>query len=108
MDIVHGNDLLDIYGPIAGRLSKIPTVQHCRMILSGQAIIKKLITWVVYHINTKVVTISHGVTADMFSIKNKLTKNKVTVCHDWLDGAACAAEKTKHKADNWCITPVRA
>ena len=39
VDIIHGNDLLDIYGPIAGKLSKIPTVQHCRMILFKASLI---------------------------------------------------------------------
>ena len=44
VDVVHGNDLLDIYGPIAGRLSRIPVTQYVRWILVSPVWLKKLLT----------------------------------------------------------------
>lgn len=85
IDLVHGNDLLDIYGPIAGRFAQIPAVQHCRMILPGQSIVKWLLTHIAYHINHTIVAISKGVENDMFSFAEKKIFCKIIVCHDWFD-----------------------
>ena len=85
VDLVHGNDLLDIYGPIAARMSHVPAVQHCRMILPKSSILKYLLTHITYYINNTVVMISKGVRDEMYPFANKINVPKITICHDWFD-----------------------
>jgi len=82
--IVHGNDLLDIYGPIAGRLLGIPVSQHVRWILDSPYIFKKVITNFVYMLNNKIIAVSNGVAKEMFSSNHHVKPNVVT-CYDWID-----------------------
>jgi glycosyltransferase involved in cell wall biosynthesis len=84
VDLVHGNDLLDIYGPVAGILEKKPTVQYVRWILESPVLLKKIITRVVYHINDKVFTVSDGVAKIMFAKKGRVLP-KIITCYDWID-----------------------
>ena len=84
IDLVHGNDLLDIYGPIAGRLSRIPVTQYVRWILVSPAWLKKLLTHIVYSINDIVMTVSDGVAREMFSMNGAVLPN-ITTCYDWID-----------------------
>lgn len=84
IDLVHGNDLLDIYGPIAGRLSRIPVTQYVRWILVSPAWLKKLLTHMVYSINDIVMTVSDGVSREMFSRNGDVLSN-ITTCYDWID-----------------------
>ena len=57
VDIVHGNDLLDIYGPLAGKLMKIPVAQYVRWILVNPRWLKKLLTSMACRINDIVLTV---------------------------------------------------
>jgi len=82
--LVHGNDLLDIYGPVAGQFAGIPTVQHCRMILTS-SVLKKALSGIVRIINNTVISISEGVASEMFSNKQKQIHPKIAICHDWFD-----------------------
>lgn len=84
VDIVHGNDLLDIYGPVAGRLSGVPVIQYVRWILLSPAWLRIALTNIVYKLNNRVLTVSDGVARDMFS-KNGSVKSHVTTCYDWID-----------------------
>ncbi len=84
VDMVHGNDLLDLYGPVAGRLEKKSTTQYVRWILTSPRWLKALITRVVYWINDRVMTVSDGVARSMFSANGQVLPNVVT-CHDWID-----------------------
>lgn len=84
IDLVHGNDLLDIYGPIAGRLSRIPVTQYVRWILVSPAWLKNLLTHIVYSINHIVMTVSDGVAREMFS-RNGAVLSNITTCYDWID-----------------------
>jgi len=84
VDIVHGNDLLDIYGPIAGKIAKIPTVQYVRWILVSPSWLKKLLTFIVYIINDQVMAVSNGVANEMFS-RNGVVLPKIITCYDWID-----------------------
>lgn len=84
VDIVHGNDLLDIYGPIAGRLSSIPVTQYIRWILPSPNWLRIVLTNLVYKINSRVMTVSDGVARDMFS-HNGVVKPSVITCFDWID-----------------------
>lgn len=84
VDIIHGNDLLDIYGPIAGRLSKIPVTQYVRWIIVSPVWLKRLLTGIVYHINNIVLTVSDGVAREMFSRNGNILPNIFT-CYDWID-----------------------
>jgi len=86
VDIVHGNDLLDIYGSIAGRLSRKSVTQYVRWILVSHSIFKNLLTNVVYILNNKVITVSDGVAKEMFSNNGQIKSNVVT-CFDWIDMA---------------------
>ncbi len=83
-ELVHGNDLLDIYGPIAARLEKIPATQYVRWIMVSPVWLKRLITALVYRINHQVMTVSNAVAKEMFS-KNGSVRSRVRVCYDWLD-----------------------
>ena len=82
--IVHGNDLLDIYGPIAGKLLRIPVIQHVRWILISPSIFKKIITNLVYILNNKIITVSNSVSKEMFS-NSHYVKPNVETCYDWID-----------------------
>ena len=84
VNIVHGNDLLDIYGPLAGRLQKIPVTQYVRWILVNPAWLKRVLTDMVYRINDMVLTVSDGVAKEMFSRNGRILSN-VATCYDWID-----------------------
>ena len=90
VDLVHGNDLLDIYGPVAGILEKKPTTQYIRWILESPLILKTAITALVYRLNNRILTVSDGVAKHMFS-KNGMIRPGVVTCYDWID-----MEKTGH------------
>lgn len=85
INLIHSNDLLDIYGSVAGKISHIPTVQHCRMIVSGSPVIKWFLTQIVYQLNDRVIVISKAVANKMFSFSKNLLPNKLTLLHDWFD-----------------------
>ncbi len=84
VDLVHGNDLLDIYGPLAARLEKIPATQYVRWIMVSPVWLKRLITGLVYRLNHRVMTVSRAVAREMFSKDGKVLPG-VSVCYDWLD-----------------------
>lgn len=84
VDIVHGNDLLDIYGPLAGGLMKIPVTQYVRWILVNSVCLKKVLTGIVYRINDIVLTVSDRVAKEMFSRNGGILPN-IATCYDWID-----------------------
>jgi len=84
IDIVHGNDLLDIYGPVAGRIVGIPVAQYIRWILVIPLFFKKILTSFIYLLNDRIITVSDGVAREMFSTNNRI-KRKVITCYDWID-----------------------
>lgn len=84
VDLVHGNDLLDIYGPVAARFEKVASTQYVRWIMVSPVWMKKIITAFVYWVNDQVMTVSQGVALAMFSKKGNILP-KVRVCYDWLD-----------------------
>jgi len=84
VDMVHGNDLLDIYGPVAGILEKKPTTQYVRWILDSPGWLKAIITRFVYGLNDRVLTVSDGVARSMFSKRGRV-RPKVITCYDWID-----------------------
>ncbi len=86
VDLIHGNDLLDIYGPVAALLENRPATQYVRWILESPTWLKKLITALVYQLNTCVMTVSNAVAQKMFSNKQTV-KSRVVTCYDWIDMA---------------------
>lgn len=84
IDLIQGNDLLDVYGPIAGKLSGTKTIQYIRLILTTPPIFKQLITFIVYIINDKIITVSESVASLMFST-HKYMRPKAVTCYDWVD-----------------------
>ena len=86
VDLVHGNDLLDIYGPAAAFLEKKPATQYVRWILESPVWLKKMITSVVYRLNTCVMTVSDAVAAKMFTTGD-CVRDRVVTCYDWIDMA---------------------
>jgi len=82
--MVHGNDLLDIYGPVAGRFSKIPVIQHVRWILVSPAILRKVLTNLIFILNDTIISVSNAVAEEMFS-NNNCIKPHVKICYDWID-----------------------
>ena len=82
--MVHGNDLLDIYGPVAAILEKKPTVQYVRWIIESPKWLKAIVTRMVYRLNDRVLTVSDGVAQIMFS-KSDRVRRKVITCYDWID-----------------------
>lgn len=83
-DIIHGNDLLDIYGPIAARISGKPSMQYIRMIIVSPGWLKFLLTYLVYLINHRILTVSDAVANAMFSRQGKVLPG-VHTCYDWID-----------------------
>lgn len=84
VDIVHGNDLLDIYGPIAGKICKKPVLQYIRWILVSPNWLRFVLTRIIYKLNNKILTVSDGVARDMFTWHNKIMP-KIYTCYDWID-----------------------
>jgi glycosyltransferase involved in cell wall biosynthesis len=84
VDLVHGNDLLDIYGPIAGRLSGIPVTQYVRWIITSPGWLNKMLSHIVYSINDTVITVSDGVSKEMFFVNGCVLPN-IETCYDWID-----------------------
>lgn len=86
IDIIHGNDLLDIYGPIVGKISNIKSIQYIRWILVSPIWLKKIITTLVHFLNNKIFTVSDGVANEMFkNYLNSKNDNKIVTCYDWID-----------------------
>ncbi|MCP4076200.1 MAG: glycosyltransferase [Gammaproteobacteria bacterium] len=84
IDLVHGNDLLDIYGPVAGFLERKPSTQYVRWILESPVWLKTIITSIVYRLNTCVMTVSDAVALKMFAIASGI-RSRVVTCYDWID-----------------------
>ena len=84
INIVHSNDLFDVYGPIAAFVNRTPSIQHIRWILNSNTIIKYLISIYIALVNTKIIAVSNGVVNRMLLVP-KFLKSKVTVCYDWVD-----------------------
>ena len=84
VDIVHGNDLLDLYGPIAGRFSNKAVLQYVRWILEYPASLRLVLTSIVHKLNHKVLTVSDGVANDMFTRRGKVMP-KIYTCYDCID-----------------------
>lgn len=84
VDVVHGNDLLDIYGPVAALFEGKPSTQYVRWILESPFWLKRLIAGLVYRLNHRVMTVSQGVARAMFSKDGGVLPNVVT-CYDWID-----------------------
>lgn len=90
--LVHGNDLLDIYGPVAALLENRPATQYVRWILESPVWLKKLIASMVYRLNTCVMTVSNAVAQKMFS-NGQTVKSRVVTCYDWIDMAGVGHKK---------------
>ncbi|PHR23976.1 MAG: hypothetical protein COA36_16310 [Desulfotalea sp.] len=105
IDLVHGNDMLDFYGPVAGFLEKIPRAQYVRWIIESPEWLRRLITQVVYSINDIVLTVSDGVARSMFQ-KDDLIPAKVTTCYDWIDMQKVGHDEQKtHIRKEFSIPP---
>ncbi len=86
IDIIHGNDLLDLYGPIVGKINKIKSIQYIRWILVSPKWLKNVITSIVYFLNNKIFTVSDGVANEMFKkYLNVKHGRKIVTCYDWID-----------------------
>ena len=84
VDIIHGNDFLDFYGPIVGKLKKIPSLQYIRWILVSPGLLRKILSWIVVNLNDRVLTVSDGVANAMFK-KDGIVNGKVITAFDWVD-----------------------
>ena len=93
VDLIHGNDLLDIYGPVAARLENKPSTQYVRWILESPGWLKKMITSLVYRLNTCVMTVSDAVAEKMFAPGRKI-RSRVVTCYDWIDMAKVGHENS--------------
>jgi glycosyltransferase involved in cell wall biosynthesis len=80
INIVHANDLLDIWGPIAARISRIKSIQHIRMILPKGIINRSLVRYLNEFVD-RIVSVSKGTQDNLFGIK----ESKCRVIYDWLD-----------------------
>lgn len=94
VDIVHGNDLLDIYGPVAAFFEKKPATQYVRWILESPLWLKTLITSLVYRLNNGVMTVSDGVAKEMFFSKGAVLP-RVATFYDWIDMKKVGHHKTE-------------
>jgi glycosyltransferase involved in cell wall biosynthesis len=84
IDIVHSNDFLDIYGPIAARLAGVKSIQHDRLIMRRPVWLKRLLCAFIMKFNHRIAVVSDGVALAMFS-KNGNVDTKIITCYDWLD-----------------------
>ena len=82
--IVHSNDFLDIYGPIAARLARVKSIQHVRLIMHRPVLIRNILRAIIQKLNNCIIVVSNGVGQAMFS-KNTRLHPKVITCYDWLD-----------------------
>ncbi len=84
IDIVHSNDFLDIYGPIAARLACVKSIQHDRLIMLRPVWLKTFLCYIIRKFNHRIAVVSDVVGREMFS-KNGKVHPKVVTCYDWLD-----------------------
>jgi glycosyltransferase involved in cell wall biosynthesis len=84
IDIVHSNDFLDIYGPIAARLAGVKSIQHDRLIMRRPSWLKELFCFIIKTLNHRIAVVSDGVGREMFSRKG-MVHPKVITCYDWID-----------------------
>jgi len=84
IDIVHSNDFLDIYGPIAARLAGVKSIQHDRLIMRRPVWLKELFCFIIKTLNHRIAVVSDGVAREMFS-RNGNVHPKVITCYDWID-----------------------
>ena len=84
IDIVHSNDFLDVYGPIAARLANVKSIQHVRLIMSRPVWLKKVLCGFVRAVNHRIVVVSDGVGQAMF-LENGKVHSMVVTCYDWVD-----------------------
>ena len=84
IDIVHSNDFLDIYGPIATSLTRAKSLQHCRFIMNNPKWIKTFLCAVVKKFNHRIIVVSDGVAKSMFNTTSSI-QPKIVKCYDWLD-----------------------
>jgi len=84
IDIVHSNDFLDLYGPIAAKLTGVKSIQHDRLIMRRPAWLKELFCFIIKTLNHRIAVVSDGVGREMFS-RNGKVHPKVVTCYDWID-----------------------
>lgn len=66
VDIVHANEILDFYAPIAARLAGIPCVWHVRTSFAPGSLYHRLIPRIAHRLASRIVVVSNSVREDLF------------------------------------------
>lgn len=84
IDLIHSNDFQDLYGGAAAQQAGIKSIQHIRLIMEGQTILRKSISSFILQSNNRIAVVSDAVGRKMFARKGRVPP-KVVTCYDWLD-----------------------
>lgn len=102
VDLVHVNEILDVYAGIAARLARVPCVWHVRADVSTwPSPLRKVLPRIVAALASEIVAVSESVHREVF-LKEGIETPKVSVIHDagpdpavfhvGVDGASVRAE----------------
>ena len=80
VELIHVNEIIDFQGLIAGKLARIPTVCHVRVIVE-QPIAKRIFVWILEHFANRVICVSQAVKKRMFE-GEKISQEKIRVVYD--------------------------
>ena len=92
IDLIHSNDLLDIYGGFAARCIGIPCLQYVRMIVPSPAWLRRVLSQTALRTNNVVTVVSDGVARSMFQSNGQRPSNVMTF-YDWIDMASVGHTK---------------
>lgn len=84
-DVVHSNDVLDLYGPFAAMLLGARSVHHVRYIIPGARLFKALLSRILLATCDEVLCVSEYLRQELFSRGQLAATHKVRVVHDWCD-----------------------
>jgi glycosyltransferase involved in cell wall biosynthesis len=81
VDVVHANEILDLYAALAAKLAGVPCVWHVRASFAAGSLSYRLIPRIAYLFATRIVTVSHSVRRDLF-YRHRPDSAKIRVLHN--------------------------
>lgn len=84
VQIVHSNDLLDVVGSFAGKLTGRYAIQHVRMIVIKNSFLRRFVSKLLSIANDKILCVSDAVRQWFFDTRF-IKSSKAEVLYDWVD-----------------------
>ncbi|MGZ4125434.1 MAG: glycosyltransferase family 4 protein [Actinomycetota bacterium] len=82
VDVVHVNEILDVYGGLAARIARVPCVWHVRADMSSwPSALRRMLPRLVNALATRVVVVSASVRQEVF-LAQGVSPRRVRVIHD--------------------------